>query len=132
MIGTLAQIDFLAATPRSPWHQASALSKLLLTGTIVLLAVLTTSRTLLGVLFLLALVLAFTGRLPVRLVAAAAGYPLLFVTLFVLAHWDGTWSTPARIVLRPLTCSLAAVWLMGTTPYPDVFAPITRVAPIRA
>lgn len=129
MIGTLAQIDFLAATPRSPWHGASALSKLLLAATIVLLAVLATSRTLLGVLFLLALVLALTGRLPVRLVGVAAGYPLLFVTLFVLAHWDGTWTTPARIVLRPLTCSLTAVWLMGTTPYPDVFAPLTRVLP---
>ena len=129
MIGTLAQIDYLAATPRSPWHAASALSKLLLAGTLVLLAVLTPSRTLLGALFLLALGLGLTGRLPVRLLAVAAGYPLLFVTLFVLAHWDGTWTTPARIVLRPLTCSLTAVWLMGTTPYPDVFAPLTRVLP---
>lgn len=129
MIGTLARIDFLAATPRSPWHGASALSKLLVAATVVLLAVLATSRTLLGVLFLLALVLALTGRLPLRLIGAAAGYPLLFVTLFVLAHWDGTWTTPARIVLRPLTCSLTAVWLMGTTPYPDVFAPLTRILP---
>ena len=129
MIGTLAQIDFLAATLRSPWHSASALSKLLLAGALILLAVLAPSRALLGVLFLVAAALALTARLPLRLVALSAGYPLLFVVLFVFAHWDGTWGTPLRIALRPLTCSLTAVWLMGTTPYPDVFAPLSRVLP---
>src|SRR6185436_7823985 len=28
-----------------------------------------------------------------------------------------------------LTASLTAVWLVGTTPYPDLFAPISRVLP---
>lgn len=129
MIGTLAQMDYLASTPRSPWHAASALSKLLLAGLLVLLAVTTPSRSLLGALFVLALTLAVSGRLPFRLIALAAGYPMFFVTLFVLTHWDGTWATPARLVLRPLACSLTAVWLMGTTPYPDVFAPLSRVLP---
>ncbi len=129
MIGTLAEIDLLATTPRSPWHTASAVSKLLLAVAIVLLAVLTSSHTLLFVLFGLAGVLAVTARLPLRLIGLAAGYPLLFVGLFVLAHWDGTWQTPVRLVLRPLVSTLTAVWLMGTTPYPDVFAPLSRVLP---
>ena len=129
MIGTLAQMDRLASSGSTPWHSASALSKLLLAATLVLLAVLTPSRSLLFVLFLLALGLAATGRLPLRLLALAAGYPLFFVALFVLTHWDGTWATPTRLVLRPLTCSLTAVWLMGTTPYPDVFAPLSRLLP---
>ena len=47
-----------------------------------------------------------------------------------LASWgDGSWETPLRLVLRPLTASLAAVWLVGTTPYPDLFAPLSRVLP---
>jgi len=129
VIGTIAEIDLLATTARSPWHAASAISKLLLALAMILLAVLTPSRTLLFVLFGLALVLALTGRVPLRLVVIAAGYPLFFVALFVLAHWDGTWQTPARLILRPITCSLTAVWLMGTTPYPDVFAPLSRVLP---
>jgi len=122
-------MDLLASAGHSPWHAASARSKLLLAVGILLLAVLSPSRTLLASLFAIALTLALSGRLPVRLVLMAAGYPLLFVVLFVLSHWDGTWGTPARIALRPLTCSLTAVWLMGTTPYPDVFAPISRVLP---
>ncbi|MEO5616460.1 MAG: CbiQ family ECF transporter T component [Candidatus Eisenbacteria bacterium] len=129
MIGTLAQMDLLANAGRSPWHAASARSKLLLAAGLVLLAVLAPSRTLLGALFALALTLALSGRLPLRLVMLAAGYPLIFVALFVISHWDGTWATPARLILRPLTCSLTAVWLMGTTPYPDVFAPLSRILP---
>ena len=129
MIGTLAQMDLLANAGKSPWHSASARSKLLLAAAIVLIAVLAPSRTLLGALFALSLTLAISGRLPIRLVLMAAGYPLIFVVLFVISHWDGTWTTPARLVLRPLTCSLTAVWLMGTTPYPDVFAPLSRILP---
>jgi energy-coupling factor transporter transmembrane protein EcfT len=33
------------------------------------------------------------------------------------------------LLLRPLTASLAAVWLVGTTPYPDLFAPLSRLLP---
>ncbi len=31
--------------------------------------------------------------------------------------------------MRPMVASLAALWLVGTTPYPDLFAPISRVMP---
>ena len=129
MIGTLAQIDYLASTVRTPWHRASALGKL-----VVVLAVLMTAvfapgiRLLLGI-YALAWALVLTGRLPWRLVVAAAGYPLIFSVLFIASQWDGTWQTPVRLGLRPLTTSLAAVWLVGTTPYPDLFAPLARVLP---
>jgi len=129
MIGTLARMDHLAASMRSPWHRASALSKMLLALGLVLLAVLTPSRPLLLALFMVAGLLALTAGLPRRLLLGVAAYPLIFVALFVAAHWDGTWGTPLRLMLRPMICSLTAVWLMGTTPYPDVFAPLSRVLP---
>jgi energy-coupling factor transporter transmembrane protein EcfT len=62
-------------------------------------------------------------------VLAAAGYPLVFSLLFIVGRWDATWQTPVRLLLRPLTASLTAVWLVGTTPYPDLFAPLSRVLP---
>ena len=31
--------------------------------------------------------------------------------------------------LRPVIASLVALWLVGTTPYPDLFAPLSRVLP---
>jgi cobalt/nickel transport system permease protein len=129
MIGALAQIDYLASTGRTPWHRATALGKLLLAGAVLILAVFAPSLRLLLAVHALVWVLVLTARLPGRLVVASAGYPLLFAALFVLSRWDATWQTPVRLVLRPLTASLAAVWLVGTTPYPDLFAPLSRVLP---
>jgi cobalt/nickel transport system permease protein len=129
MINTLAQIDYLATAGRSPWHRASAISKLVLAFGLVLLAVFAPSLGLLVVLYAVVWILAVTGRLPGRLTLLASGYPLAFALLFVLARWDGTLQTPLGLLLRPLTASLAAVWLVGTTPYPDLFAPLSRILP---
>ncbi len=129
MINTLARIDQHACSGDTIWHRASAASKLLLTASIVALAVATRSLALLGALYACAWLLVATSRLPARLVIAAAGYPIVFSSLFLIGSWDGTWHTPVRLLLRPLTASLTAVWLVGTTPYPDLFAPISRVLP---
>ncbi|HTM57408.1 MAG TPA: CbiQ family ECF transporter T component [Candidatus Udaeobacter sp.] len=129
MINTLARIDQLASSGTTAWHRASAISKLLLATTIITLAIASRSIALLGSLYAFAWLLVITSRLPARLVVAAASYPLLFSALFVLGSWDQTWQTPVRLLLRPLTASLTAVWLVGTTPYPDLFAPISRVLP---
>jgi cobalt/nickel transport system permease protein len=129
VIGALAQIDYLASAGLTPWHRATALGKLLLVGGILALAVFAPSLRLLVAVHALVWALVLTGRLPARLVVAAAGYPLLFAALFVVSRWDATWQTPVRLVLRPLTASLAAVWLVGTTPYPDLLAPLSRVLP---
>ncbi len=129
MINTIAQIDYIANAGRSPWHRASALSKLVLAVVAVLLAVFAPGWRLQAGLFAAGAVLAITSRIPFRLLIAAAGYPLLFVGLFVGLRWDGTFETPLRLILRPLTASMFVVWLIGTTPYPDLFAPISRALP---
>ena len=129
MINTLAQIDHLASAGRTTWHRASALSKVVLGSELVLLAVFAPSLRLLVGLYALAWGLALSARLPWRLTLVASGYPIAFTLLFVLARWDGTAETPLRLLLRPLTASLTAVWLVGTTPYPDLFAPLARLLP---
>ncbi|HVP15201.1 MAG TPA: CbiQ family ECF transporter T component [Terriglobales bacterium] len=133
MTDPLSQIDHLASAGRSPWHRASALAKLLLAAELVLLAVLAPSLSpslgLLAVLYASAWALALSGRVPWRLLLAASGYPVLFVLLFLVARWDGTLRTPVRLLLPPLTATLVAVWLVTTTPYPDLFAPLSRVLP---
>jgi cobalt/nickel transport system permease protein len=125
----LARIDFHATAGRTPWHRASAMAKLALAGALIAAAVAAPGLWLLLAVHAIAWALAATSGLPPRVVAGAAGYPLVFSVLFVVALWDGTWGTPLRLILRPLTASLAAVWLVGTTPYPDVFAPLARVLP---
>jgi cobalt/nickel transport system permease protein len=102
---------------------------MLLTAALVLLAVFAPSLQLLAALYAATWALALTARLPWRLTLAASGYPIAFTLLFVLARWDGTAATPARLLLRPLISSLAAVWLVGTTPYPNLFTPLSRLLP---
>ncbi|MEO5989846.1 MAG: energy-coupling factor transporter transmembrane component T [Candidatus Eisenbacteria bacterium] len=129
MINTFAQIDYLASAGRSPWHRASAISKMGLTLLFVVLAVFTASwGTLLGLLAT-SLLLCFSARLPVALIGAAAATPVLFSAVFVFAHWTGDRVEPFVLLMRPMISSLTAMWLVGTTPYPDLFAPLSRVLP---
>lgn len=129
MMRTLGLVDQLASRGGTPWHRASAIAKLLLTAAIVALAISSRSLALLGVLYVFVWVLALTGRIPLTLILVASSYPLVFSSLFLIASWDGTWQTPARLLVRPLIASLTAVWLVSTTSYPDLFAPISRVLP---
>ncbi len=129
MINTFAQIDFLASAGRSPWHRASALAKLLLAGLYVTLAVITPSWGTLVVLLVTALALCASAQVPRRLMLAAATTPMLFSFIFVLAHFRTDWDEPLILFARPMVASLTAVWLVSTTPYPDLFAPLARVLP---
>jgi cobalt/nickel transport system permease protein len=129
MINTFAQIDFLASTGQSVWHRASALTKLLLTALYVGLAVVTPSWGVLVVLLATALVLCASAKVPRRLMLAAATTPMLFSFIFVLAHFRTDWDEPLILFARPMVASLTAVWLVSTTPYPDLFAPLSRVLP---
>jgi energy-coupling factor transporter transmembrane protein EcfT len=132
MINTFAQIDYLASAGRSAWHRSSALAKLLLAAGFVTLAVVTPSWRVLVVLLATVLVLCATAGLPPRLMLAAATTPMLFSFIFVLAHFRTDWDDPLILFMRPMVASLTAVWLVGTTPYPDLFAPISRLLPASA
>lgn len=129
MNSDIALVDTWASAGRSPWHRASALAKLAFVACI-LFAVLraTEPLALAGVVALLLACLA-TARIPLGPALLLALYPVLFSSLYVLSRWDGTWHTPLLLVLRALASSLCAVLLVATTPYPDLFAPVSRVTP---
>lgn len=129
MINTLAQIDQLATAGASPWHRASAISKLLLATAIVGIAVGSRGAALPGALFAIGAALALLARVPLRLVVAAAVTPLFFVAVFVVAHWRGDPRESLAFAMRPVAASVAALWLVTTTPYPDLFAPLSRLLP---
>jgi energy-coupling factor transporter transmembrane protein EcfT len=86
-----------------------------------LLIVITVVLVLLGVMFAM--------RLPARPMLALAAYPGLFAALFAFAA-SSSWVTAALIVAKAVTAALAAVLLMFTTPYPQVFAPLQRMLPV--
>jgi energy-coupling factor transporter transmembrane protein EcfT len=69
-----------------------------------------------------------SARLDLKLLTALAAYPALFALIFAFASApDGL--TGSVIVLKAVCAGLAAVIVVLTTPYPQVFAPIQRIVP---
>jgi len=125
----IGRLDAIANADSTPWHRASAIGKLMLALGIVLAVVLSRSLPLVMALHGLAWALVLSCRMPWRIVVAAATYPLLVSGLFIVAVWGGSLRAQLLLLLRPLTASLTVLWLVGTTPYPDLFAPVSRVLP---
>src|SRR5262249_3131274 len=125
----LAIVDYWASSGRSAWHRASAGAKIILVLALVFSAVFSTSVTFLAAAYALVWVLVLVSCLHFLPVLGLATYPALFTLVFVASRWDGRWETAAIYLLRALLSGLAAVWLVGTPPYPDLFAPISRIVP---
>lgn len=125
----IAAIDHWANNGTSPLHRASALSKGLAVALVIAAVVVAWSPFLLLAIFFVLLAGVFVTRLPARSLVGLAAYPTIFAALFALSRWDGTWTTPALVLLKSLTAAQAMVLLIATTPYPDVFAPLGRLLP---
>ena len=125
----LAIVDYWASSGRSLWHRPSAGAKIVLVLALVGGAVFSSSVAFLASAYALVWILVLASGLPVLPVLGLAIYPAVFSLVFIVSRWDGTWTTAAVYLLRALCSGLAAVWLVGTTPYPDLFAPVSRVLP---
>ncbi len=103
-------------------------AKLLAFGLVLAAVVVSTNVLVVGA-TAVALVAVIVGqRLPWRPMLLLAAYPGIFAALYAFAAATG-WLTAALIIAKAVTAALAAVLLMFTTPYPQVFAPIQRVMP---
>jgi cobalt/nickel transport system permease protein len=129
MTSDIALVDLWASSGRSAWHAASALAKIAFVAAVLFAALTAPSPLPLAVLVAALLACLASARIPLGAALLLGLYPVLFSSLYVLSRWDGTWQLPAVLVLRSLAGSLAAVLLVATTPYPDLFAPIARVTP---
>ena len=125
----IGAIDTSATTGASWLHRRSPVSKLIAFA--FLLAAVVVTWNLFVVLGLLAVLSAavISARLKARLAFGLAAYPALFALIFALASATGI-MTGAVIVSKAVTAALAAVTIVLTTPYPQVFAPVQRVVPI--
>ena len=118
-----------SGTQGTSWlHRATPRSKLL--GVALVLAAAIVSWNFL-VLFALVLVLfaaALSADLDVKLTLTLSLYPAFFAAIFAFASAP-SWLGALVIVLKAVTAALAVVTIVLTTPYPQVFAPLQRVAP---
>jgi cobalt/nickel transport system permease protein len=129
MTSDIALVDTWASSGRSTWHRASALAKIGFVACVLFVALRADTPATLVALVAVILASLALARVPLGPALLLGLYPVLFSSLYVLSRWDGTWQLPAVLVLRSLAGSLAAVLLVATTPYPDLFAPIARVTP---
>jgi len=125
----IAALDRWAVQGKSRLHMASPPGKIV--ATLLFVACVAVAR---DVLTLLTLYIALSAlvviaRLPLRRTWMIAAYPALFAVLFAFSQWNGQWATPVVIVLKAMDAGLTMVLLIGTTPYPQLFAVIGRALP---
>lgn len=121
-------VDLSATTGVSGLHRAGAVTKLAAFA-FVLAAVVVQQNLFVVLTLTFALVaLAVGSRLPARPVFGLAAYPGVFAVVFAFAAAPDV-LTGALFVAKAVTAALAAVVLIFTTPYPQVFAPIQRIVP---
>lgn len=124
----ISVVDTSAVRGDSFLHRTAPGSKLVAFA-LVLAAVVVTWNALVALALALGLAaLALGCRLPARPVFALAAYPALFAALFAFASAPDP-LTGSVIVLKAVTAALAAVIVVFTTPYPQVFAAVQRVTP---
>lgn len=125
-IGT---VDLWATHYRSWLHSATLASKVVLVLAVLLTVILADHAVLLLATYALVLALLLTTPLPVLTIGATSLYTVLFVAVFAVSRWDGTWLTPLTVVAKAPTMALVVLLLVTTTPYPRIFAPLQRFLP---
>jgi energy-coupling factor transporter transmembrane protein EcfT len=121
-------IDLCATTGRGARHRATPVTKL---GAFafVLAAVVVQNNVLIVASIALALAaIVLAARLPARRVFGLAAYPAIFAIVFSFAGAPDL-LMGALFVAKAVTAALAAVTLVFTTPYPQIFAPLQAVTP---
>jgi cobalt/nickel transport system permease protein len=124
----IGAVDRSATRGGGPLRGAAPVSKLVALA-IVLAAVLVTWNVfMLAAVFISLTAVLTLGRIDLRLGLALAAYPAFFAVVFALASAPDL-MTGAVIVSKAVTAALAAVSVVLSTPYPQVFAPIQRIVP---
>lgn len=124
----ITAIDRSATQGDSRLHGASPVTKLIAFALMVGATMTSWNALVLGSLFTTLVCVAVASRLKMRLTLGLALYPAMFAALFAFASAPG-WVAATAIVVKAATAALAAVILLMTTPYPQVFAPVQRVVP---
>lgn len=124
----IGAIDRSATQGGGPLRSMSPVTKLAAMA-LVLAAVLVSWNVLVLWAVFLALVATLVwGRVDLRLALGLAAYPAVFALVFAFASAPDV-MTAAVIVSKAVTAALAAVSVVLSTPYPQVFAPIQRIVP---
>lgn len=124
----VAVVDQAATSGTSPLHRASARAKLVALG-LVLAAVVASDGVLIPVAIALALAATILAmKIPARAAFILAAYPAFFAALFAVSTASGA-AVGFAMVAKASAAGLAAIVVVLTTPYPQVFAPLQAITP---
>lgn len=124
----IGRIDAAATTGHSALHGTRPAVKLVAFAALLGAVVVSTNVLAIAALALTLAAIVIAQRLPYKTMFGLAAYPGLFAALFAFAAASG-WLAGALIVAKAVTSALAAVMLVFTTPYPQIFAPVQRFVP---
>ncbi len=118
-----------SATGDLGWlHRIAPATKLLALGVVLATVVVSWNAFLVLALAIALVGVGASGRLDLRMLLGLAAYPGLFALLFAIASAPDA-LTGGVVFLKAVCAGLAAVTVVLTTPYPQVFAPIQRIVP---
>ena len=118
-----------SATSGSGWlHDVGPQRKLVAFALLLASVVVTWNLFWIAAIALLLLALAISSCIDLKLTLILAAYPAVFSLIFAIASAPDA-MTGTVIVLKAVCAGLAAVIVVLTTPYPQVFAPIQRIVP---
>ncbi len=121
-------IDRSATRTTGPLRQASPVAKLVALGLVLAAALVTWNVLILTAILGTLLAALVWGRIDLRLALTLAAYPALFAVVFAFASAPDALAG-VTIVGKAVSAGLAAVTVVLSTPYPQVFAPVQRVTP---
>jgi len=118
-----------SATADLGWlHRVSAAGKLTAFALVLAATIVTWNALVVFALVLSLAAVAVASRVDLKLTFTLAAYPALFAAVFAFASAPDA-LTGTVIVLKAVCAGLAAVTVVMTTPYPQVFAPVQRIVP---
>lgn len=124
----VARIDYWAANGDGPLHRSSVPAKLLFLCFVVAAAVMARRPLPIAAGYGVLLLTAVVTGLPWTRIVALSGYAAVFSSVYALSLGGGIMLF-TTVILKAITPAFAVAMLILTTPYPRVFAFLSRMMP---
>lgn len=118
----IAYIDQLANNENGYLHKTSGIAKIFLTGSFIASIIIAKYLIELLLIFTVVTILIATNKLPVRKLLRFCLYPAFFSLLFALIKFTHSAEEGFAIILKAVDSALAAILLITTTPYTEIFS----------
>ncbi|MDI6799929.1 MAG: energy-coupling factor transporter transmembrane component T [Actinomycetota bacterium] len=122
-------IDSLASSGKSPFHRASAPSKIFFAASVVFAVIILNELAQLVSLLLLLIFLISALKLPTIKLLFMTSYMAIFAAIFALSQINVSFVQPLVIISKAVAAALGLLILFATTNYFDIFGAMAKFMP---